>query len=79
MGDYSYTQVNRYNVDNKHKILDYLKQKYLTIAANLDEQNKKNFYRYDPEFFHRKPKDLAMMKEMVLQGKSQVEAAEGSL
>ena len=47
----------------------------MTLSSNLEEQNKKNFYRYDPDFFHRKSKDLAMMKEMVLQGKSQVEAA----
>lgn len=72
LGDFSYERLNRFSVENKLKILDYLKQKYLLLSSNLVEQNKKNYYNYDPNFFQRKPKDLNAMKEMVLQGKSQV-------
>lgn len=74
-GDFSYDRRNRFSVANKLKILDYLKEKYLLLSNNLAEQNKKNYYNYDPKFFEKKPKDLNAMKEMVLQGKSQVEAA----
>lgn len=49
------------------------------MSSNLADQNKKNYYNYDPNFFSKKPKDLAAMKEMVLQGKSQVDAAESNL
>ena len=42
------------------------------LSSNLRQQNKKNYYTYDPDFFNKKPPNLALMKQMLLQGKSQV-------
>lgn len=44
----------------------------MLLNYTLAEQNKKNYYNYDVDFFTKKPKDLNAMKEMLLQGKSQV-------
>lgn len=36
LGDYSYSRKNRYSIENKLKILSYLKDKFMLIYTNLE-------------------------------------------
>jgi hypothetical protein len=79
IGDYRYKAKNEYKYGQKTKILNFLQSKVLTVIAQSDDKEKIKFADFDANFFAVLPTNFEKLRNKILKGKTNLEAAKQSL
>ena len=78
-GDYGYQPKNSFSFSQKQKMLSYLQAKVFTRNSQLQEAEPLRFIDYNEHFLDSLPDSVEGLKNKVLKGRTNLQAAEKSL